>query len=157
MGKVGGDIFSKIYPCCSKQWHTKINMQTKIPKQVKDNARDKPETANHRAKNKHIKLTSHSYHLHPTQVQQSSSQESTVHHTGNSNAPSSTSVQKLGNTRAGMLEAESLPIRPEHSDTIASDLQRRQSKSLSCRHNRLARIGIFTLVLSTKINKVPSH
>ena len=62
----------------------------------------------------------------------------------NSDTSSSASVQKLNNTCARMREAETFPICPKCSNTIAPDSKRRHRKCLTCRHNRLDRVGIFT-------------
>ena len=65
-----------------------------------------------------------------------------VHH--NSDTPSTTSVQKLSKTRTRVSKAETLPVCPKRSNTIAPDLKRRHRNRLTCRHNSLARVGIFT-------------
>jgi len=61
-----------------------------------------------------------------------------------SDAPSTASVQKLGDTCTRVGEAKMLPICPERSNTIASDSKRRHRNCLTYRHNCLARVGIFT-------------
>ena len=65
-----------------------------------------------------------------------------AHHS--SDAPSTTSIQKLGDTRTRVSEAEMLPICPVRSYTIMPDSKRRHRNCLTCRHNSLARVGIFT-------------
>ena len=65
-----------------------------------------------------------------------------LHHS--SDAPSTASVQKLGDTCTRVGEAKMLPICPERSNTIASDSKRRHRNCLTYRHNCLARVGIFT-------------
>ena len=74
-----------------------------------------------------------------------------VHHS--SNTPSTTSVQKLGNTCARVSEAKMLPVCPERSNTIASDSKWRHRNCLTCRHNRLARVGIFTSEFTSQNDK----
>ena len=70
-----------------------------------------------------------------------------------SDTPCTASVQKLGNTRTRVGEAEMLPICPEHSNTIAPDPERRHRNCSICQHNRLARLGIFTSEFTSQNNK----
>ena len=67
-----------------------------------------------------------------------------------SDAPSTASVQKLGDTCTRVGEAEVLPICPERGNTITPNSKRRHRNCSTCRHNRLARAGIFTSVHFTK-------
>ena len=74
-----------------------------------------------------------------------------VHHS--SDAPSTASVQKLGDTCTRVGEAEVLPICPERGNTITPNSKRRHRNCSTCRHNRLARVGIFTSEFTSQNHK----
>ena len=69
-------------------------------------------------------------------------------------ASSTTSIQKLGNTRTRVLEAKPFPICPQRSNPIAPNPKRRHKNCFTCRHDSLARVGICTSELSSPKHQV---